>query len=245
MWSNIESKNYLFHFHPNSLAHKELYKIIELQESCYEHITRVLNIKLNKKIPYYICNDDREVGHLYGDDDPCNGFCRYPDKESSGIYAVYNENVKCLGYHEDVHYITYLKFGKAKTNFIREGIAMAFDKNWHGIPNEIWVKNFIDLNKYKNIEKLLLNEEFFKTNVVFSYILGGAFTNFLILNYGKEKYNEFYKLCVIHNNKDVFKKVYDKDVATLESEFKKDLDNLSFAEFINLKVQMEIKDIII
>ena len=30
MWSNIESKNYLFHFHPNSLAHKELYKIIEL-----------------------------------------------------------------------------------------------------------------------------------------------------------------------------------------------------------------------
>jgi len=66
----------------------EIEKIIKIQETCYVHITTILKIELEFKINYYICDTPKEVGEIYGDNEPCNGFASPPNI----IYAVYNDN---------------------------------------------------------------------------------------------------------------------------------------------------------
>ncbi|MGG7165434.1 hypothetical protein [Clostridium ihumii] len=244
MWKIFQSEHYIFNFHENSLAEKHIREIALFQENCFNHITRVLNISVNEKIKYFLCNDSKEVGKLYGDDDPCNGFCRYPEDEGeSGLYAVYNDKTKCLGYHEDAHYITYLKFGVAKSTFLREGLAMCFDKTWWGIPNEIWVKNFITSSKYISLNMLLEDEIFYKHNQIFTYTLASAFTSFLIFNYGNKSYTNLYKKFTETNSLTHFESIYNKSIEELENEFKQDLINTNFAEFINKEVKLTVDTI--
>ena len=95
------------------------------------------------------------VGEIYGDNEPCNGFASPPDS----IYAVYNEEVKCIGPHEDAHLISYT-INRPKSMFIREGLAMFFDKFWWGKTNEDWVKSFLHDNRYIDINQLLLDNIF-------------------------------------------------------------------------------------
>lgn len=95
------SGNYVFHYHKDSLAEKDIDKIIAIQENCYSKICSTLKICPNLKIKYYLTNTPEEVGEIYGDKEPCNGFASPPDK----IYAVYNDKIKCIGFHEDAHII--------------------------------------------------------------------------------------------------------------------------------------------
>lgn len=231
MWSTIDSEHYIFNFHKGSLAEKHIQNIISCQENCYDVICRVLNITLDKKINYYLCDTREEVGELCGDNEPCNGFCRYPGKEKDGIYALYNEDIKCLGYHEDTHYIAFMAMGKASRTFIREGLAMCFDKLWWGIPNEAWVKEFVKKGDYISIMNLMDDEEFIRSNGTFTYTLAGAFTNFLITNYGNEKYSKFYSTCNDYAEEKL-EQVYGKTIETLEKEFLQDINNIEFSNVI-------------
>ena len=78
------SKNYIFNYHLNSLAEKDIDKIIEIQENCFSYISKVLKVDFQEKIEYYLCNSREEVGKFYGDNDPCSGFAIKPNK----VYAV-------------------------------------------------------------------------------------------------------------------------------------------------------------
>ena len=102
-WLTKESDNYIFNYHVGSVAEKEIEKVINLQETCYDFVCSCLDVNMEVKIKYYLCNSPIEVGELYGDNEPCNGFARKPNE----IYAVYNDNVKCVGFHEDAHIISY------------------------------------------------------------------------------------------------------------------------------------------
>ncbi|MDO7205810.1 hypothetical protein Q5M85_18660 [Paraclostridium bifermentans] len=75
-WIIKESDHYIFHYHKNSIAENMIDDIVEEQEDCFNHISRVLKINFNIKINYYLCNSAEEVGALYGDNDPCNAFAR-------------------------------------------------------------------------------------------------------------------------------------------------------------------------
>lgn len=182
------SKNYEFYYYKDSLAEKDINKIISLQENCYKEICSILRISPKLKIKYYLTNTPEEVGEIYGDNEPCNGFSSPPDK----IYAVYNDKVKCIGFHEDAHILSYT-INRPKSAFIREGLAMYFDRVWWGIENEKWVKDFINNNEYISISQLLLNEEFFKYPDKITYPISGAFTNFVINEFGMDVYLNLYK----------------------------------------------------
>jgi len=67
-----------------------------------------------------------------------NRFANHPDE----IYAVYNGEIKCIGYHEDANILSYTT-NRPKSNFIREGLAMYFDKFWWDKTNEEWVLLFL------------------------------------------------------------------------------------------------------
>ena len=137
-----ETRHYIFNYNKNSKAGKDVIAIAKYQESCLKYICSVLRIYPDFKIEYYLCDTPEEVGHIYGDDEPCNGFTDLPNK----IYAVYNDEVQCIGFHEDAHVISYL-INRPNSCAIREGLAMYFDRKWWGIQNLDWTGYFIKTNK--------------------------------------------------------------------------------------------------
>lgn len=207
------SEHYDFHYLKGSVAEKDIEKIIKLQEKCYEEICSRLKIQPNFKIQYYLLDTPELVGEIYGDNEPCNGFASAPDT----IYAVYNKEVKCIGHHEDAHIISYT-INRPNSNFIREGLAMYFDKTWWGKENIQWVKLFLEENKYISIVNLLSNTIFFQHSDEITYPIAGAFTEFLINYYGMGKYLVMYK----SKDKDFIKtieKVYTGSIEEMESGF--------------------------
>ncbi|MEG2289014.1 MAG: hypothetical protein RSA29_12265 [Clostridium sp.] len=183
-----ESKNYIFNYNMGSNAEKDIEEIIKLQETCHEYICNYLDVKMVSKINYYLCNSPEEVGEIYGDNEPCNGFASEPDK----VYAVYNDKVKCTGFHEDAHVISYNTLGIPPQTFIREGLAMFFDKGYWGVPNYSWVNFFINRGLYVNIGELINKEGFYKHNHIITYTIAGAFVAYIIDIFGVNKFKEFY-----------------------------------------------------
>lgn len=183
-----ETPNYIFHYNESSKAEQDIAKIAACQELCFAHICNVLKIFPPFKIKYILCDSPDEVGRIYGDDEPCSGFASPPNT----IYAVYNEELQCIGFHEDSHIISYL-ISTPDCSAIREGFAMYFDKKWWGIQNLDWAGYFLEENRFIAIDKLLDNEVFSLVDCSISYPIMGAFTEWLISAYGTEKYIEFYK----------------------------------------------------
>ncbi len=212
-----ESSHYIFNYNQDSKAEKDIIKISKYQEACYEYICNVLKIKPCFKIEYFLCDTPEEVGRIYGDDEPCNGFADLPNK----IYAVYNEEVQCIGFHEDAHVISYL-INRPNSCAIREGLAMYFDRKWWGIQNLDWTGYFINNNTYIAIEELLNDEVFFSYDCTIAYPIMGAFTNWLIATYGIDLYLDFYKY---ENVFEGIQQVYQKTPKEL---------NQMFVDYVNL-----------
>ena len=182
-----ESKHYIFNYHKNSLADKDLDFIIDLQERCFEHITRVLKTTPPTKINYYLCESAEEVGQLVGCE-PNNGMACFPNT----IYAVYNETAQCIGFHEDAHIIAY-HINNPENSAIHEGLAMYFDRQWWGINNWDWTLYYIQQEKYVGIDQLLQEDVFDNIDCSISYPILGTFVDWLISTYGIDKFLELYK----------------------------------------------------
>ena len=183
-----ETENYVFHYQKNTTAARDILRIAQIQQSCYKHICTVLKTAPDFKIEYFLCETAEEVGRIYGDNEPCNGFASLPNK----IYAVYNEETQCIGFHEDAHIISYT-INRPDCPAIREGLAMYFDRKWWGVQNIDWAGYFIRRDKMISIEELLDREVFFSEDCSITYPIMGAFTDWLIALYGMDKYLEFYK----------------------------------------------------
>ena len=128
------------------------------------------------------------MGCIYGDNDPCNGFAAPPNK----IYAVYNEQVKCIGFHEDAHIISFT-INRPPCPAITEGLAMYFDRKWWAIQNLDWTGYYLKTGRYIGIDKMLSREGFFSEDCSITYPIMGAFTDWLIATYGIERYMQMYK----------------------------------------------------
>ena len=184
----FESEHYIFRYNPNSKAETDIVEIAACQEACFRYICGVLKVKPEFKIKYILCETPEEVGRVYGDDEPCNGFTSLPDT----IYAVYNDTIQCIGFHEDAHVISYT-INRPDSPAIREGLAMYFDRKWWGIQNMDWVSYFIRKNLYLPVDALLDKDTFFDADCSITYPIMGAFTDYLISTYGIEAYMTFYR----------------------------------------------------
>lgn len=186
----FESEHYIFNFGEATRAERDIKEIAACQESCFRYICGVLKARPEFKLQYFLCDTPEEVGRIYGDNDPCNGFAAPPDK----IYAVYNEQVQCIGFHEDAHLISYT-INRPNCPAISEGLAMYFDRKWWGIQNLDWAGYFLRTGRYIPVEKLL-DKEFFlgeDCDCTITYPIMGAFTDWLISTYGIETYLQFYR----------------------------------------------------
>ncbi|MGI6509788.1 MAG: hypothetical protein ACOX1L_04320 [Erysipelotrichaceae bacterium] len=227
-----ESEHYIFNYHSGSKAEEDLLEIVELQEACFKHICNVLKVELDFKIQYFFCTSPEEAGQIYGDNEPCNGFVDYPDI----IYAVYNNDIKCVGFHEDAHLISY-KINRPDCPAIREGLAMYFDRYWWGINNLDWTVFFIKNNRYVSLVELLDKEKFFFLDCTITYPIMGAFTDWLINSYGIERYLSFYKKT---DSISAIEEVYGMTIEEIDEAFK---DYLSLFK-INKNIRKEMLNLL-
>jgi hypothetical protein len=235
-WIKIESDNYIFNYHYGSIIEKDIEKIIDLQETCYDFICNCLTIKMETKIKYYLCESSIEVGELYGDNEPCNGFAREPNE----IYAVYNDKTKCVGFHEDAHIISY-NIATPPQTFIREGLAMFFDKVSLKIPNYMWVRFFIDNDLYINIEDLVINENFYKYSDLITYPVAGSFVEYLISIFGIEKFKIFYS-SLKEDFKTSFSDIFNINLASANKKFIKYISSVGNNEAISNMIKSELDE---
>lgn len=184
----FESEHYIFHYGADTKAEQDITEIAAYQEACFRYICDVLGVTPEFKIEYYLCDSPEEVGRIYGDNDPCNGFAAPPNK----IYAVYNEQVQCIGFHEDAHIISFT-VNRPKCPAITEGLAMYFDRKWWGIQNLDWTGYYIKTGRFVPVDKMLDREFFFAHDCTITYPIMGAFTDWLIATYGIESYMQMYK----------------------------------------------------
>lgn len=207
----FETEHYIFNYNADSRAEADIEAIAACQEACFRYICSVLRIKPDFKIRYVLCNTPEEVGSVYGDDDPCNGFTALPDT----IYAVYNDTIRCIGFHEDAHVISFL-VNRPDSPAIREGLAMYFDRKWWGIQNMDWVSFFLKKNLYLPVDTLLDRNSFFDADCSVTYPIVGAFTDYLISTYGMDTYLAFYR---IDDTAAAMEEVFHKTPAELEQDF--------------------------
>ena len=217
MYLILNSEHYCFHYQPNSQAAMDIDEIVSCQEECFSRICKTLNVQFPHTIHYWLCDTPEEVGHIYGDNEPCNGFARKPDT----VYAVYNKDVTCIGAHEDAHLISYI-IATPNSCFLREGLAMFFDQTWWGRPNQFWVKKMISDKNTLIIETLFDDEVFYKHDCSLTYPLAGAFTQYLIEQFGLESYLTMYQ-CNSGDWSQSFIDCFSKNLQDIEADFWKQL----------------------
>lgn len=184
------SDHYIFHYCAGSAAEKDILLIAETQEKCFTKICSTLKIDYAEKINYYLTDSPREIGRVIWDEEaPCNG-CALCGRNK--IYAVYNDNIKCIGPHEDTHLISFL-MNYPESDFMVEGLATYMDGLWWGVPNEIWAAYYKTKHANLSVKDLFDNDIFADYGCIVTYPIAGAFTKYLIDTFGIERYIELYK----------------------------------------------------
>ena len=184
------TEHYVFHYQKGSLAEKEIQTISETQEKSFSKICSTLKIVYPERINYYFTDSPKAIGRvIWNEDMPCNGVALCGRNK---IYAVYTENIKCIGSHEDTHLISFL-INYPESDFVVEGLAMSFDGLWWGEPNETWVSYYKTKHPDLSVKALFDNDTFAEKGCVITYPIAGAFSKFLIDCFGIERYLDYYK----------------------------------------------------
>lgn len=185
----FETQHYIFNYPSGSKAEQDIEHIAAHQEACASYMCAVLGVPYKCKLQYFLCNTAEEVEQMYAGE-PCNGLAVYLDK----IYAVYNDEVQCIGFHEDAHLVSFMWFDPNPYNpAIEEGFAEYFCRKWWGIGHIDWVGCYIKYGKYIPIEELLIPGSFCEKNDCITYPIMGAFTQWLVSVGGLERYLNFFR----------------------------------------------------
>ena len=185
MWQIKKSRHYIFHYFPNSLAEKEIKEIVKNQEATYSEILFFLGVKNNKIINYFLYPNNKIKGEMMGDDGNGNAI-----RNKFEVHAVYKQDVKCIGAHEDTHLLS-LPLG-VSVKLFREGLAEFISKTWHEKSHDFWAKKFLDEKEEINFSKILDNSKWDDSKDEVLYPCVGSFCSFLINEIGKDKFLKLY-----------------------------------------------------
>ena len=189
-----ETEHYVFRFAAGSMAEQDMDAMINEQEQAYSELTVLFGFALPKKIEYFLLASPEENGEILREffdmePFPMNGFCIAPNY----IFAVYNENIRCVGAHEVTHLFSDT-LCMPKSQFLHEGLAMYADRSFWGKPNREWVREFLKNGSYVSVRDLASDERFDASPSEITYPIAGAFIGFLIERFGMKRFlNEVYQ----------------------------------------------------
>ena len=221
------SDHYAFHYCAGSAAEKDIKFIAETQETCFRKICSTLKMDYTEKINYYLTDSPLEIGRVIWDEEaPCNG-CALCGRNK--VYATYNDNIKCIGSHEDTHLISFL-INFPESDFVVEGLAMYMDGLWWGVSNEIWAAYYKTKFVNLSVKDLFDNAIFADHGCAVTYPIAGAFTQYLIDAFGIERYIELYKYTG-EEYETVIQSILHMSFENIIEDFWREMDRISFDSF--------------
>jgi len=222
-WLYCESSHYIFRYFTDSLAEKDIEKIIIRQENTFKKILSFLNLPApREKIKYYLYPNREIKRNLMGDDWYAQAI--YNDFI---IHALYSETDKVIGEHEDTHLLS-LPWGLS-VGFIQEGLAeYMVGHSWRGESldqkSREGLKNKIPIF----VTSMMFHQVWLNTPddiAVYYYAYAGSFVSFLVNQFGKEKFEELYKNTnrkfSAKKNTNVFNSIYNKPLEDIEDNWKR------------------------
>ena len=229
-----ETEHYIFHYAHGSKAEQDIVHIAAEQEACYKHISTMFGVSMEEKIHYYLYHSREDVGRecerRFGEYTPYNG-CAVSKNE---ILAVYNDDIQCIGFHEDTHILMF-SLGFSESSFLEEGAACAMDGLWWGIDNNAWVSYYRKNNLCHSVSELLYlsRDDFYVVEDRIAYPLAGSFTSYLLMRFGKDIFRQFY-LAKDYSVAD--KNILGCSLVELEEDFFQYIDLLSYDETVYMRI---------
>lgn len=210
-WFTKESGHFIFHSEnkddlPDSALVKKL-------DDFFLNISSLFQKNNRSKINYYKCSYQ------------LNG--RFYNKAPAFGYATPRLNIVSSvvwdNYHEITHILTSSIFN-CPIPLLEEGIAVYYGGTSYFGSNFItdWSRDLALLNKAPRIFEIYLEQEFWNSkqnDINNNYFFSGAFSKYLIENYGVSKFIQLNKIETDTLLPKQVKSVYGKDIFTLENDF--------------------------
>lgn len=221
-WIAKETDHYVFFYFKNSVAEKEINEIANTQENAYKKIIDFLKVEEPKrKIEYYFYPDPETKEELMGNDWYAQSIA-----DEFRVHTLYDEKIKPIGPHEDTHLLS-LPWGSS-VGFLEEGLAeFLVGHAWDKLSHSKYVKEGYLKNLYPPLSEFMRHESWLETDdskAIYFYSLAGLFTSFLIDNFGRDKFESFYRQTNRENNeeenKNIFRKIYDNSIENTELKFR-------------------------
>lgn len=211
-----KSEHYIFNYLPDTLAEREIDRIILTQEKSYEKILSFLGTQNEREITYFLYPSNSIKGEISGDDG--NG---HADRKKFEVHAVYNGEVKCIGPHEDTHLLAN-SLGLPPQLF-REGLAEFMTGNWDGRKHDEIVLEILHNNLVPRFDTIIDDEEWYKIDENITYPAAGSVVSYLITRFGKEIFVSAYK--TLHRdlapreNKQLFERIFKSSIDDLQDDW--------------------------
>lgn len=180
------------------MAEKDIEMIKARQESAFNKIVTTLILEeTGRKITYYFYPTQESKAELMGD-----GWYGQSIYDEFSVHAVYGDEHKVVGEHEDTHLLT-LQLG-LPISFIHEGLAeyMA-GVSMFGHDHSAVVQDGLRKGLPSDITSLLSQQGWLDTpdeDAEYYYSLAGSFCRYLIDTVGVEKFKKLYGLLERENS---------------------------------------------
>jgi hypothetical protein len=227
VFTSISSEHFNLYSFDGHLSKKTRLVILKERESAYQEISNFFGIKPKLTINIFLFNNEQFKYNLTGHKGIGWGF-------ENNIVEVFNDSVRLDSYHELAHVLGYTQ--NKPPALIDEGTAVYLsqlfgDKAFSrliGYPTKSINEILLLLNKKEgliNISTLLSSDEIGNSNkAVLEYCTSASFVEFLIKEFGKQKFLELYKSLSNSNiamNKMIFEKIYHLKFSQIEYEWTK------------------------
>ncbi len=206
---------------PGNISETEKKLLIFNHEFYYNEIKNLLNIELKNKITSILFKTGAQKKLLFG-----SGNADVAKLWMNQIYLNY-ENYDNSLKHEIAHvFSSPIATGlfKMPDNYnpaMLEGFAMAIENNFDDFDIDYLTALAIENNYKVSLKNLFSNFSFFTKTSSLSYLYAGSFIKYLAEKYGWRKVKLLYSN--LH-----FKKIYNKNISLLESEYLKYLKNKKY-----------------
>lgn len=220
-WIKKETNHYIFYYQKNSVAERDIEHIVNIQEKAFQKITLFLKLskeQLPEHIYYYFYSDKEIKKKLMGDD-----WYAQAIYNKMIVHMLYTDEIKPIGPHEDTHLLS-LPLGLA-IGFIQEGLAeYMVGHDWYGNNLDQTTREGLKNNFIKFTPELLFMHKGWSDNVDnnenirYYYALAGSFVEFLIKEFGKNKFLTLYKKLkreYDEENKKLYSEIFGKDTKGL------------------------------
>lgn len=210
--TSTSTDNFVIHFKSKTMFDNSTKYLALLHEYYLDRVKTQLHVPFRTKIDLYIFRNKEEKQELIGAE---NANVAKPWLKQIYLnYGDYEETLK----HELVHVVagdfgtTPLRVADNFNSAMIEGLAVAIDDNYDGLPVHNLAKLAWESNYRVSIPALFEGANFFSQTSSVSYVYAGSFVKYLIENFGIQKVERLY------SNMD-FKKLCGKNINLLAEDY--------------------------